>query len=179
MPSGTPFPTLFEQFWYHVKPRGVMDCWLWTGTKNSWGYGTIGHGRRSLAHRVSLWLHSGLEAPDNSVVMHSCDTPACVNPRHLSYGTHQENFDDMRIKGRQAAGARHGIRLRPWLSQGVCNGNVKLTPRAVDEIRETFALGGVTKASLAKRFAVTETTIRFIVTGKTWKGGGAPCPTHV
>ena len=46
-------------------------------------------------------IHNG-EIPKNLIVMHSCDNPSCVNPRHLSVGTYQDNSDDKCAKNRQA-----------------------------------------------------------------------------
>lgn len=34
------------------------------------------------------------------VVMHSCDTPACIEPKHLKLGTVADNNRDMAQKGR-------------------------------------------------------------------------------
>ncbi len=33
-------------------------------------------------------------------VMHLCDVPGCINPKHLSLGTHKENMHDSIKKGR-------------------------------------------------------------------------------
>ena len=90
-----------ERFWSRV--RKTQDCWLWTGTFLSSGYGVIvegGRGGRQLrAHRLSYEHHKG-EIPEGSVVMHACDTPACVRPDHLSIGSTADNNRDRDLKGR-------------------------------------------------------------------------------
>lgn len=48
-------------------------------------------------HRVMFYLATGT-LPE--VVMHTCDTPRCINPRHLKAGTHVENAADMYAKAR-------------------------------------------------------------------------------
>jgi hypothetical protein len=40
------------------------------------------------------------EIPEGLEVMHSCDNPACINPEHLSVGTHQQNIQDAVTRGR-------------------------------------------------------------------------------
>ena len=37
----------------------------------------------------------GHEVPDDMFVLHSCDEPECINPKHLSIGTPKENTQDM------------------------------------------------------------------------------------
>ena len=83
-------------------------CWLWKGTTYRFGYG---HFRRKIngkwvmykAHRYSYEQHKG-EIPEGLIIRHSCDNPKCVNPNHLSVGTHKENHDDMLKRGRQSFG---------------------------------------------------------------------------
>lgn len=92
-------PDLWEdRFWEKVDKGG--DCHVWTGTKTKSGYGMFFvAGKTLLAHRLVACLN-GVD-PLAQVVMHSCDNPSCVNPAHLSEGTHKLNSDDMVAKGRQ------------------------------------------------------------------------------
>jgi len=46
------------------------------------------------------------EIPRGMGVLHRCDNPACVNPKHLFIGTQQDNLLDMKLKGRNAKGER-------------------------------------------------------------------------
>ncbi len=112
MPAAAPAK---QRFWrYVVKTDG---CWSWVGAKLPKGYGRIGAGvgkskKVLLAHRLSYEIHYG-PIPDNVLVCHSCDNPNCVNPSHLFLGTHKNNFDDAKKKGRIATGDRHGSKTHP------------------------------------------------------------------
>lgn len=87
-----------ERFWSKVQKSDT--CWLWTARVGTNGYGQFKlDGKTVPAHRVSLTL-MGVELTRSDVVMHACDTPLCVNPSHLSVGTHKENSDDKWAKGR-------------------------------------------------------------------------------
>jgi hypothetical protein len=87
------------------------NCWEFTGGKNNIGYGMIrdGKGMRT-THRVSYEEHTQTVIPKGLVVMHSCDNPCCVNPAHLSVGTHKDNSEDMVRKGRHNITPSHGMR---------------------------------------------------------------------
>lgn len=90
-----------------VEMGAPSGCWLWAGAQSSDGYGYLyppgqdrGERRAIRAHRWSV-LTSGRALPDDAVVLHRCDTPLCVNPDHLTVGTHADNVADMIAKGRR------------------------------------------------------------------------------
>lgn len=96
---------------YEVQADG---CWLWfgAGAVGDARYGsfylpTYPHERSKhmvAAHKASLWLYRGIVPGEGEEVLHSCDRGLCVNPDHLSVGTHQDNMDDMKAKGRLVLG---------------------------------------------------------------------------
>lgn len=71
-------------------------CWLWTGSRQASGYGSITrHGRALVAHRLVYQLLVG-PIPDGFVIDHvhakGCRNKHCVNPDHLEAVTHAENI---------------------------------------------------------------------------------------
>jgi len=94
--------TEFERFEEKVERITESGCWLWTGSLNNKGYGTLNGG---YAHRKSYEMHNG-PIPDGLNILHYCDTPSCVRPSHLWAGTQLQNIGDAKAKGRVATGAR-------------------------------------------------------------------------
>lgn len=76
------------------------------------GYATVyshsvsGRKIKVLIHRKVYCEANGLDIKDirGLVVMHLCDNPRCIEPSHLKLGTHQDNMDDAKKKGRMRNG---------------------------------------------------------------------------
>jgi hypothetical protein len=132
-------------------PEPYSGCWIWTGDIHADGYGLIKcNGRRLFAHRHSWRLHHG-EIPPGMCILHKCDTPACVNPKHLFYGSRTDNITDCVNKGRNSKGERKG--------------SAKLTPAAIREIRALDS----PQSLIAERYGVTQATVSMIKNKITWR----------
>ena len=95
-------------FYTHIQiPKNPKkQCWLWQGPLNG-GPGNYGYiyydGRKQLAHRFSIELHTQTTIPKGKVVSHICNKPQCVNPYHLEIATQKQNmstcgvFDQMKL----------------------------------------------------------------------------------
>jgi hypothetical protein len=147
-----------RKFWRRVDRRH-NGCWLWKGGKTS-GYGvfTIDLGDRKYsfrAHRIAYALGKG-NLPKSLCVLHACDNPSCMNPRHLWLGTLQDNLNDMVRKGRSLVGVK--------------NPASKLTPSAVRKIRRLYNAGGISMPALAARFGVVYNTVFLVIHRLKWKG---------
>lgn len=102
-----------ERLFAHTEMRG--DCWVWTGTKDASGYGVVTHGgKRWATHRLS-YLFATADHPGKRFVLHECDNPSCINPKHLRTGTAKDNADDQRQRGR----AHWQARSRRWRAWGL------------------------------------------------------------
>jgi len=140
---------LEDRFWNYVDLRGPDECWGWLGSFDRGGYGRFDS---KGAHRVSHSLNVGA-IPDGMCVLHRCDNPACVNPKHLFLGTCKDNVVDMVSKGRNAK------------TTGEDNFGAKLTNQQVLAIRED----GRTNATIAAEYMAGVVAIRNIKTRRKWK----------
>lgn len=125
---------------------------MWTARTNPKGYGyTSDNGKMRTAHRASYEIFIG-PIPDGDQVLHTCDTPSCVNPKHLFLGSNQDNVDDRVAKGRSARAACER------------NANAKLTPEQVEAIRSDPRSQRV----IGEAYGVTQTNVSAIKRGVTW-----------
>ena len=81
---------------YHslVSTSHERGCHMWLGGGAGDGYGLF---KKVRTNRIAAYLNTGVFG---AVAMHSCDTPMCVNPKHVSWGTHKDNSEDRTRKGR-------------------------------------------------------------------------------
>lgn len=145
------------KFWEKVAVAGEDDCWLWLGAKYDGAYGSLRWGdRHDSAHRISYLLAYG-EFDRALNVLHKCDNPPCVNPKHLFLGTRTDNMRDKEAKGRgnQPRGATHH--------------KAKLTTEQIQEIRTRYAAGNVSTTTLGREYNTHSSHISAIVRFKVRK----------
>jgi len=101
-------------------------CWIWIGRLDNGGYGVMSiEGENKYAHRISYELHNG-PIPPGLFVCHHCDTPACINPKHLYAGTQADNMRDMAARGRGRKGRSRlpaAVRHEPPPTDGSIDGS--------------------------------------------------------
>lgn len=148
--------TLEERFWALVQKGD--DCWEWIGNTTKDGYGRMkrtGESAGTYVHRISWEFHFGA-IPAGLKVLHHCDNPPCVNPKHLFLGTDKDNSDDKMRKGRHVA------------SPGEKNGSSRLSKSDVVAIR-TRHKNGERQSVLSREFKVSDVTISRIVRRLNWQ----------
>lgn len=100
------------RFWSKVNVGNHTDCWEWQGGTWHTGYGAVKVGGRDgkclSAHRVAMEMATGEPLSSDVIVRHKCDNPRCVNPLHLTTGTHADNVRDRVIRKRGAIGEKAG-----------------------------------------------------------------------
>ena len=146
-----------QKFWDKVLiPFESSECWMWQAYRDKHGYGRFRKpGKNQVpAHRIAYQIAYG-PVDQATLICHTCDTPPCVNPRHLFAGTPQDNMNDKIKKGRSNT---------PRGEQKTC----KLSEAAVRELRKRYIPGVLSMNKLATEFGVDAETVRDVIRGKTW-----------
>jgi hypothetical protein len=127
------------------------DCWEWKGSLDRYGYGKFRLGDKVYkAHRLSYeyWNNS---IPEGMCLMHECDNPKCVNPSHLSPGTHGENMADKKAKGRAS------------------NKTKRISSEVRDRIKKMVLDGNLTHKQIAEEFDISIMSVQNIAGNKQFK----------
>lgn len=139
------------RFWQRVKKSD--GCWEWQGPISTTGYGRFTASHRCVkAHRFG-WAVQSNSNIGTLMVCHRCDNRKCVRLSHLFVGTMLDNARDQKSKGRHM--------------YGEVNGRAILQEGDVLAIRSRWPAEQI--VSLAREFGVGETTLRYIVHGRSWK----------
>ena len=129
--------------------KSETGCLLYTGTFTDDGYAqTSENGRDMRVSHLILEAYRGPRA-EGMNALHHCDTPACVNPFHLYWGTLKQNTRDLLRRGR----SNH---KRP-----------RATPEVVQGIRLQLRAGVAVK-EIAASFKVTSDAVYGIKNRATW-----------
>lgn len=145
----------FVRFIRLVKIGEAHECWEWQGNRPSALYGHFSLREKTVkAHRWIYALLNG-EIPDDLVVRHKCDNPACVNPAHLEVGTVADNTRDKYERGRgpNRQGEKHPM--------------ARLDEDRVRQLRKMASLG-FTHTAIAEKFGIARQTVGNIVRGRNW-----------
>lgn len=94
MPAGVYVrKSLRERFCERVSPEALTGCHLWTAGVDRKGYGKFWFDGATRVATHAAWMLAYGHRPDG-FILHTCDTPSCVNPDHLFIGTAADNIAD-------------------------------------------------------------------------------------
>jgi DNA-binding transcriptional regulator YiaG len=133
-----------------AKVKQGPDCWTWTGVAQTRG----GRGRMVIkqrtyyAYRVAYALEYG-SLPENLVICHRCDNPACVRPDHLFAGTQADNCADMAAKKRARTTPRYST----------AHHKVTVTDEQVAWAIAMYRSGRMTQAAIGEVLGVKQQTV--------------------
>lgn len=138
----------------NIKKTGE-NCFEWTGSVARNGYGQIRrNGKLITVTRLIMHLVHGFNLKSKKFILHHCDNPRCVNPKHLYVGNAKDNMKDKVLRNRQ--------------KKGDAIPNSVLDDNKVRRIRELHA-EGLSHRAIAKLLKVSHYPIGQVLRNETWK----------
>ncbi len=134
-----------DSFWERVDRKDNKSCWLWTGARQSKGYGVIIVNREYWLCSRFAWVITQGDIPDGLYVLHRCDNPPCCNPTHLFLGTQSHNINDAISKGRH-------------------NPKGKYIASIAENVRQEYSLSGSSQEKVARKYGISQGTVWKILT---------------
>lgn len=137
-----------------VKLRKVGSCYeAVSHSKVKGGYPAIMCSSKTLMlHRLSYSLYYGKKLNPSIHIRHTCDNPACCNPKHLIEGSNFDNVQD-RVRRKRS-----------------CAGNHVHTSRLTEkEVKDIFLNSSLSNKDLAQKYGVYPSNISRIKSGKQWR----------
>jgi len=135
------------------------DCMIWPYQIDDKGYGRIkfkGIDSQNLG-RVVCEITYGPAPQKGMIAAHGpCHNPSCFNPKHLSWGTYEQNNRVDRYRDNT-------------ILIGEKNAAAKLTEEQVIDIRSRYTGARGEISAFAKEFGVSKYPIQALLKGKTWK----------
>lgn len=103
----------FKHIEYEVDENGCWNCV--SHSCDSSGYPRVSY--KNKMYKISRFIYEFYKEKikDGNVILHSCDNPKCINPEHLSQGTHQENMIDMVNKKRYSV----KMKIDVWVEETI------------------------------------------------------------
>lgn len=148
----------FPGYWVSAagQIRGVKGSVLRPDTvKGGYQRVTLSGKKKKLVHTLVAEVFLG-PIPAGHEVNHKDGVKSNNAVSNLEYTTPAQNVRHaLDVLGRQRA-------------RGSRNGAARLTEAQVEEIRSTFAAGGVTRTALGLRFGVDRSTVGRIISGERW-----------
>lgn len=135
------------RLWGFVK-ESERGCWEWQRGVSPYGYALITAPLNAGCTHASRVAWRVAYGPMGAMhVCHKCDNPLCVRPSHLFLGTNDDNIADKMAKGRHRGPS------------------LKIPDHVMAESIRLFR-EGKTKAEIARRFGISESTAFNFVCGR-------------
>lgn len=93
-------PSFIDRFWKGAFIGDPDECWPWQRSLIANRYGATSYKSRLIGAHVASYTLTHGPVTKGLYVLHKCDNPICINPRHLFAGTQLDNLRDCSRKGR-------------------------------------------------------------------------------